>query len=231
MLFIGIIFFVISLLISWKFKSKVKEYSQIALQTSLTGGEIAKLMLHDHGIYDVKIISTDGQLTDHYNPTDKTVNLSGDVYDGKSVIAAAIAAHECGHAVQHARAYRWLNFRSAIVPVVSITSRWISWVLLGGILMINTFPQLLLIGIIMLAAITLFSFITLPVEFDASNRAMAWLNEKKIVQPSEAGMARNALNWAASTYVIAALSSLATLLYYVSVFTSLSQANNNDLKL
>jgi Zn-dependent membrane protease YugP len=160
-----------------------------------------------------------GQLTDHYNPMDKTVNLSSDVYHGRSVIAAAVAAHECGHAVQHARSYAWLSFRSAIVPVVSITSRWISLVLIGGILLLNTFPQLLLIGIIMLAAITLFSLITLPVEFDASNRAMAWLRDKRIIEPGESAMARNALNWAASTYVIAALSSLATLLYYVSVFT------------
>jgi Zn-dependent membrane protease YugP len=141
------------------------------------------------------------------------------VFHGRSVIAAAVAAHECGHAVQHANAYSWLGFRSAIVPVVSITSRYVQWVLLGGILLLNSFPQLLLIGIIMLAAITLFSLVTLPVEFDASNRAMAWLDTNRIVQQDEYGMARNALNWAASTYVIAALSSLATLLYYVSIFT------------
>jgi Zn-dependent membrane protease YugP len=197
----------------------VKEYSEIALHNNLSGAEIAEKMLKDNGIYDVRVINTDGQLTDHYNPTNKTVNLSRDVYYGRSVISAAIAAHECGHAVQHATAYTWLNFRSAIVPVVSITSRWISWVLLGGILVLNIFPQLLLIGIIMLAGITLFSFITLPVEFDASNRAMAWLNDKGIIQRNESDMARNALNWAASTYVIAALSALATLLYYVAVFT------------
>jgi Zn-dependent membrane protease YugP len=219
MLFIGLIFLGISLLVSWKFKSKVKEYSEVALKNNLSGAEIAEKMLRDNGIYDVRVISTDGQLTDHYNPGDKTVNLSRDVYYGRSVIAAAIAAHECGHAVQHAMAYSWLNFRSAIVPVINITSRWVSWVLLGGILLINTFPQLLLIGIIMLAGITLFSFITLPVEFDASNRAMAWLDNKGIIQQNESAMARNALNWAASTYVIAALSSLATLLYYVAVFT------------
>lgn len=219
MLFIGLIFLVISLLISWKFKSKVKEYSEVALANNLSGAEIAEKMLRDNGIFDVKVISAEGQLTDHYNPTDKTVNLSQDVFYGKNVISAAIAAHECGHAVQHADAYAWLSFRSAIVPVVSITSRWVSWVLIGGILMMNSFPQLLLVGIIMLAAVTLFSFITLPVEFDASNRAMAWLNNRNIIQPSESSMARNALNWAASTYVIAALSSLATLLYYVSIFS------------
>ena len=219
MLFIGIIFLVISLLISWKFKSKVKEYSEIALVNNLSGAEVAEKMLRDNGIFDVKVISVEGQLTDHYNPTDKTVNLSQDVFHGRNVISAAIAAHECGHAVQHADAYAWLNFRSAIVPIVSLTSRWVSWVLIGGIIMMNSFPELLLIGIIMLAAVTLFSFITLPVEFDASKRAMAWLNNRNIVQPNESSMARNALSWAASTYVIAALSSLATLLYYVAIFT------------
>jgi Zn-dependent membrane protease YugP len=207
------------LLVSWRFKSKVKEYSEVALHNNLSGAEIAEKMLRDNGIYDVKVLSVDGQLTDHYNPQDKTVNLSRDVFHGRSVIAAAVAAHECGHAVQHANAYSWLGFRSAIVPVVSITSRYVQWVLLGGILLLNSFPQLLLIGIIMLAAITLFSLVTLPVEFDASNRAMAWLDTNRIVQQDEYGMARNALNWAASTYVIAALSSLATLLYYVSIFT------------
>ncbi|AMS27236.1 membrane protein [Bacteroidetes bacterium UKL13-3] len=219
MLFIGLFFLLISLLVSWRFKSKVKEYSEVALHNNLSGAEIAEKMLRDNGIYDVKVLSVDGQLTDHYNPQDKTVNLSRVVFHGRSVIAAAVAAHECGHAVQHANAYSWLGFRSAIVPVVSITSRYVQWVLLGGILLLNSFPQLLLIGIIMLAAITLFSLVTLPVEFDASNRAMAWLDTNRIVQQDEYGMARNALNWAASTYVIAALSSLATLLYYVSIFT------------
>lgn len=219
MLILGLIFLGISLLISWKFKSKVKEYSEVTLHNNLSGAEIAQQMLNDNGIFDVKVISADGQLTDHYNPQDKTVNLSRDVYYGRSVIAAAIAAHECGHAVQHAKAYTWLTFRSAIVPVVSLTSRWVQWVLLAGILTINSFPQLLLIGIIMLSAITLFSLITLPVEFDASNRAMAWLDTRGIVQRDEYSMARNALNWAAMTYVIAALSSLAALLYYISIFS------------
>lgn len=219
MIFLGILFLLISLAVQWKFKSKVNAYSQVTLHQNMSGAEIAQQMLHDSGILDVRVISTEGQLTDHYNPQEKTVNLSHDVFYGRSVIAAAVAAHECGHAVQHAKAYAWLNFRSAIVPVVSATSRWVSWVLLGGILLLNIFPQLLLIGIIMLAAITLFSFITLPVEFDASNRAMAWLDTNGIVHKSEYGMARNALNWAAMTYVVAALSSLATLLYYVSIFT------------
>ena len=219
MLFYGLIFFAISLIISWKFKQKVKQYSEVGLSNNLSGAEIAEKMLRDNGIYDVKVISSEGKLTDHYNPTDKTVNLSNDVYNGRNVISAAIAAHECGHAVQHADAYVWLNFRSTIVPIVSITSRWVSWVLILGVILMNSFPQLLLIGIIMLAGVTLFSFITLPVEFDASIRAMAWLNNRNIVQSNESSMARNALNWAASTYVIAALSSLATLLYYVSVYS------------
>lgn len=218
MLLLGLVFLVISLLVSWKFKSKVKEYSDVALQNNLSGAEIAQQMLHDHGIFDVKIISVEGQLSDHYNPQEKTVNLSRDVFYGRSVIAAAIAAHECGHAVQHAKAYAWLSFRSAIVPVVSVTSNWVQWVLLAGILTIKIFPALLLVGIIMLAAITLFSIVTLPVEFDASNRAMAWLDTRGIVHKGEYAMARNALNWAAMTYVIAALSSLATLLYYLSIF-------------
>jgi uncharacterized protein len=219
MLFIGLILLGISLLISLKFKSKVKEYSEVALVNNLSGGEIAEKMLRENGIFDVKVISVEGQLTDHYNPTDKTVNLSQDVFHGRNVISAAIAAHECGHAVQHADAYKWLNFRSAIVPIVSITSNWVRWVLFAGIIMMNSFPEILLIGIIMLAAVTLFSFITLPVEFDASKRAMAWLNNRNIVQPTESMMARNALSWAASTYVIAALSSLATLLMYISIFS------------
>jgi Zn-dependent membrane protease YugP len=213
-----ILIFIISLGVSWMFNRKVKEYSQISLVNNLSGAEIAEKMLHDNGIYDVKVMTTDGQLTDHYNPQEKTVNLSRDVYYGRSVIAAAVAAHECGHAVQHAKAYAWLQFRSAIVPVVSITSKWVQWVLLAGILLINTVPQILLVGIVLFAAITLFSFITLPVEFDASNRAMKWLSEKRITQDSETALSRNALNWAASTYVVAALSSLATLLYYISIY-------------
>jgi Zn-dependent membrane protease YugP len=210
----------ISLLVSWKFRSKVKEYSEISLVHNLSGAEVAEKMLADHGITGVRVISTEGRLTDHYNPADKTVNLSHDVFHGRTVIAAAIASHECGHAVQHTKAYSWLSFRSAIVPVISVTSRWVQWVLLAGILLLNAFPQLLLIGIIMLSAITLFSLITLPVEFDASKRAMAWLNQRGIVQPQESAMAANALHWAAMTYVVAALSSLATLLYYISIFNS-----------
>ncbi|MFI5221294.1 MAG: zinc metallopeptidase [Bacteroidia bacterium] len=210
---------ILSVILDSIFKSKVKKLSEINLYHNMSGAEIAEKMLHDNGIFDVKVTTTDGGLTDHYNPFDKTVNLSHDVYYGKSVIASAIAAHECGHAVQHADAYKWLNFRSTIIPIVSISSRWVSWVLFLGIVTVKIFPQLLLIGIIMLAAITLFSIITLPVEFDASNRAMAWLNNRNILQPDESSMARSALNWAASTYILAALTSIALLLYSVGIFS------------
>ncbi|OYU96523.1 MAG: hypothetical protein CFE21_09055 [Bacteroidetes bacterium B1(2017)] len=208
----------LSFYVSWRFKSKVKEYSQIGLANHLTGAEIAEQMLHDHGIYDVKILSSEGQLTDHYNPENKTVNLSHDVYYGRSVISAAVAAHECGHAVQHAKAYAWLTFRSSVVPVVSIASTYVQWILLAGIVLINVFRPLLLLGILLFAVITLFSIITLPVEFDASKRALAWLNTKGMVRKDEYPMTKDALKWAASTYVVAALASVATLLYYVQIY-------------
>lgn len=201
-----------------RFKSRFNKYAATPLSSGLSGQEIAEKMLRDHDILDVKIISTEGQLTDHYNPADKTVNLSHDVFYGRSVAAAAVAAHEVGHAVQHARAYSWLQFRSAMVPALSISSRFMPWVLLGGVLMINTFPNLLLLGIVMFALTTLFSFVTLPVEFDASKRALAWLNTSNVTSNQQHGMAKDALNWAAMTYVIAALSSLATLLYYVMIY-------------
>lgn len=205
-------------LVSWKMKSKFKEYSQTALSSGLSGKEVAARMLADSDIADVQIISVPGQLTDHYNPVKKTVNLSPEVYNGRSIAAAAVAAHECGHAVQHARAYTWLRMRSALVPVVSFSSRWMQWILLAGILTIQVFPQLLLAGIIMFALTTLFSFITLPVEFDASNRALAWLDGSRLTSSQEHNQAKDALKWAAMTYVVAALSSLATLLYYVFIF-------------
>lgn len=211
-------FLLLSFVISWRFKSKFNEYSQQMLMNGLSGREIAEKMLYDHGITDVKVISVEGSLTDHYNPADKTVNLSPDVYHGRSVAAAAVAAHECGHAVQHATAYSWLQFRSAMVPALSVSSRYMQWILLGGILLLNTFPALLLIGIILFALTTVFSFVTLPVEFDASNRAVAWLETNNITQRNETETAKNALKWAASTYVIAALSSLATLVYYIMIF-------------
>ncbi len=208
----------LSLYVSWRFKSKVKEYSQVGLANQLSGAEIAEKMLRDSGITDVQILSTEGELTDHYHPEKKTVNLSHDVYYGRSVIAAAVAAHECGHAVQHAKAYAWLTFRSKVVPIVSVTSRYVQWVLLGGIFLINTFPQLLLIGIILFAATTLFTIITLPVEFAASKRALAWLDSNGIVRKDEYPMTKDALKWAASTYVVAAIASIATLLYYAQIY-------------
>ncbi|MDH3709218.1 MAG: zinc metallopeptidase [Cyclobacteriaceae bacterium] len=208
----------ISLLISNQLKSRFRKYSQTPLRSNLSGKEIAERMLADNGIHDVKVISTRGQLTDHYNPINKTVNLSEVVYNARNAAAAAVAAHECGHAVQHATAYRWLTMRSRLVPVVSSTSRWIHLVLLAGIVLVQSFPYLLLFGILIFACTTLFSFITLPVEYDASNRALAWIDQNGIVTSQEHSMAKDALKWAARTYVVAALASLATLLYYVSIF-------------
>ena len=184
----------------------------------MTGRDVAEKMLRDSGIYDVKVISTAGQLTDHYNPLTKTVNLSEGVYDSCSVAAAAVAAHECGHAVQHATAYAPLTMRSKLVPVVSFASNWMQWLLLAGILMINTFPQLLLAGIVLFATTTLFSFVTLPVEINASSRALAWLSNAGITNYSTHEPAKDALKSAAYTYVVAALGSLATLIYYILIY-------------
>lgn len=215
---IGIVFMLLSWLVSMRLKSKFNQYSQVAFRGNLSGAQVAAKMLADNGITDVRVMSVEGQLTDHYNPADKTVNLSPEVYAGRSVAAAAVAAHECGHAVQHARAYTWLGLRSKLVPAVSFASNWMQWVLLAGILTVQVFPYLLLAGIVLFAATTLFSFITLPVEFDASNRALAWLDTSGITSSQEHDMAKDALKWAALTYVVAALGSLATLLYYVSIF-------------
>ncbi|MFN3529504.1 MAG: zinc metallopeptidase [Bacteroidia bacterium] len=201
-----------------RFKSRFKKYADTPLSSGLSGREVAEKMLRDSDIYDVKIISTEGQLTDHYNPTNKTVNLSHDVYYGRSVAAAAVAAHEVGHAVQHARAYGWLQFRSAMVPALSVSSKFMPWVLLAGILTLQAFPALLLIGISLFALTTIFSFITLPVEFDASRRALVWLDNANITSSQQHGKAKDALHWAAMTYVVAALASLATLLYYVMIY-------------
>ena len=189
----------------------------------MTGKEVAEKMLHDNGIYDVKVVSTNGMLTDHYNPSDKTVNLSESVYASRSVAAAAVAAHECGHAVQHATKYSALQVRSALVPVVSFASPWISWLLLGGILTINVFPALLGIGILLFAMTTIFSFVTLPVEINASQRALAWLERTGIAVGRDQDAAKDALKSAAYTYVVAALSSLATLMYYVMIFLGRSR--------
>lgn len=218
MIILSLLIMGVSWLVGYRFKSKFNEYAQIELSSGLSGRDIAEKMLRDHGITDVRIISVEGQLTDHYNPIDRTVNLSPDVYHGHSVAAAAVAAHECGHAVQHANAYNWLQFRSALVPALSITNNWIPWVLLGGVLLLNVFPALLLIGIVLFAFTTLFSFVTLPVEFDASRRALAWLDTSGITRSTEHSSAKDALWWAAMTYVVAALGSLATLLYYVMIY-------------
>ncbi|OAQ39144.1 hypothetical protein A5893_10790 [Pedobacter psychrophilus] len=221
----GLILFVaialIGFLVQWRFKNKFKKYSEIALSSGLSGAEIAKKMLSDNGIYDVEIISVGGQLSDHYNPDNRTVNLSPDVYHGRSIAAAAVSAHECGHAVQHAKAYSWLQFRSSMVPVVNVSSKIIQWTLMIGffLMIFSGNPIVLAVGVGALAIVTIFSFITLPVEFDASRRALAWLQtEKGIMQTSiENDQAKDALWWAAMTYVVAALSSLATLVYYASM--------------
>jgi hypothetical protein len=221
-LFLLIAVAIVSFIVQWRFKSKFKTYSEIGLSSGLSGKDIAEKMLADHGIADVKIISVEGQLTDHYNPADRTVNLSPEVYHGKSVAAAAVAAHECGHAVQHAKAYSWLQFRSSMVPVVSVASSLVQWTLMIGVLLMAFSGNyiVLTVGVAALALVTLFSFITLPVEFDASNRALAWLNTQGGVMSGnedEHEQAKDALWWAAMTYVVAALGSLATLLYYASM--------------
>ena len=215
---IGIVVMLVSLLVSQQLKSRFARYAQTPLSNGMSGREIAEQMLADHGISGVRVVSVPGQLTAHYDPTKRTVNLSEPVYNGRNAAAAAVAAHECGHAVQHATAYTWLNLRSKLVPVVSVTSNVVQWVLLGGILLINTFPQLLLVGIVMFAMITLFSLVTLPVEYDASNRALAWIKRNGIVNTTEYAMSADALKWAARTYLIAAIGSIATLLYYIMIF-------------
>jgi len=205
-----------SWLVSAFMEQRFKKYSKVYLP--LTGKEVAEKMLRDNGIYDVQVISTAGHLTDHYDPRTKTVNLSESVYNSNSVAAAAVAAHECGHALQHALEYAPLQMRSALVPIVSFSSRWVTWVLLGGILLLETFPNLLLIGIILYGITTLFSFITLPVEINASTRAIAWLEQAGITNSETTPMAATALRSAAYTYVVAALASLGTLIYYISIF-------------
>lgn len=216
---ISILIMGISWFVSFTMQRRFKEYSQIPIR--LSGKEVAEKMLRDNGIYDVQVVSVPGALTDHYNPFEKTVNLSDWVYAQSNVAAAAVAAHECGHAVQHAAAYTWLNLRSRLVPVVQVSSTMVQWVILGGllVLMLTHNPWVLFIGIILFSMTTLFSFITLPVEFDASARALKWLDTTNILQAEDHEKAKNALGWAASTYVVAALGSLVTLLYYISIFT------------
>lgn len=212
-----------SFLAQHSLKSKFERYSRIPTDNGLTGRQVAEKMLRDNGIYDVTVTSTPGMLTDHYNPSNRTVNLSEGVFASNSIAAAAVAAHECGHAVQHATAYAPLRLRSSLVPVVSFASQWMSWVLLAGILLIETMPQIMLVGIILFAMTTLFSFVTLPVEIDASRRAIAWLGQSGIATGSNNGYARDALKSAAYTYVVAALGSLATLIYYVMIFLGRSR--------
>jgi len=212
---IMIIIMVLSMLVQGMLQSRFNKYSQIGLPNGMTGADVARKMLQDHGIYDVKVVPTNGMLTDHFNPQTKTVALSESVYASRSVAAAAVAAHECGHAVQHAYGYAPLRLRSALVPVVSFASNIVQWVLLAGVIFINTFPSLIWIGIILFATTTLFSFVTLPVEVNASSRAIGWLTQTGITDDRTRPMAIDALKWAAYTYVVAALGSLATLLYYI----------------
>lgn len=220
---IFIVFMGLSLIVSQTLKAKFKKYSQVRLSSGMTGKDVAEKMLRDSGIFDVKVVSTSGMLTDHYNPATKTVNLSEGVYNSCSISAAAVAAHECGHAVQHATAYHWLTLRSTMVPFVQFGANWSQWILLAGILLLSfgtAFGStVLLIGIGLFALTTIFAFVTLPVEYNASNRALQWLNDTHILSTAEENNgAKDALRWAARTYVVAALSSLATLLYYIAIF-------------
>ncbi len=212
----------LGMLVQSRLKNKFKKYSHLHLQNGLSGKEIAEKMLSDNNIYDVKVISTPGRLTDHYNPQNKTINLSEAVFSERNAAAAAVAAHECGHAVQHAKSYAWLQLRSRLVPAVGISSKFASILLIAGIFTVEAFPQLLLLGILLFAATVVFSIVTLPVEYDASNRALAWLEEKKMLTNTEHDAAKDALKWAARTYVVAALGSIATLLYYVNIYNSRS---------
>lgn len=215
-LFIGIA--LVGWLVQMNLQRKFDKYSKIGLSSGMTGAEVARKMLHDNGITDVTVTHTPGRLTDHYNPATKTVNLSEGVYGSSSVMSAAVAAHECGHAVQHAAMYAPLQMRSALVPIVNFSSSILTWILLLGIILVNTFPTLLLIGIILFATTTLFSFITLPVEINASKRALVWLSSSGITNSYNHNQAEDALRSAAYTYVVAALSSLATLIYYVMIY-------------
>lgn len=217
---IMILVMVLSFIVQQMLQSRFDKYSKVSLPSGMSGAEVALKMLHDNGIYDVKVVPTRGMLTDNYNPTNKTLNLSESVYGSRNVAAAAVAAHECGHAIQHAQGYAPLRMRSALVPVVSFASSIVQWVLLAGVIMINTLPSLIWIGIGLFAMTTLFSFITLPVEINASDRAVQWLSDARITDTVTTPMAQDALKWAAYTYVIAAVGSLATLLYYIGIARS-----------
>ena len=217
---VSFIFLGISMIVSMILKRKFTKYSKVPVRSGLSGKEIAEKMLRESGITDVKVISVNGFLSDHYNPANKTVNLSPDVYHGTSVAAAAVSAHECGHAVQHASAYQWLTMRSRLVPIVQISSSLVHWVLLVGVIMAASGgnSSVLLIGILLMAVTVLFSLITLPVEFDASKRALAWLNHTNVTSPDEYPKAKDALKWAAMTYVVAALAAVVTLLQYIMLY-------------
>jgi uncharacterized protein len=219
-LIVSLVFVGISMLVSLVLKNKFKAYSKIPLANGMTGREVAEKMLRENGIYDVKVTSVDGFLSDHYNPVNKTVNLSPEVYNGNSIASAAVAAHECGHAVQHATSYSWLMMRSKLVPAVQVSSSLVQWILLIGIVLINRFPQLLLAGIILFGLTTLFTLITLPVEFDASRRALAWLNRTNVTNQQEYPKAKDALKWAATTYVVAALATVVTLVQYILIYSN-----------
>lgn len=216
---VSLIFLGISMLVSMVLKNKFNKYSKVGLQNGMSGREIAERMLRENGIYDVKVVSVNGFLSDHYNPLNKTVNLSPEVYEGRSVSAAAVAAHECGHAVQHATAYGPLTMRSRLVPVVQFSSMLVNWILLIGVIMAYSGnPTVLLIGIILMAVTVLFTLITLPVEFDASKRALAWLSRTNVTTTTEYPMAKDALKWAATTYVVAALAAVVTLIQYIMLY-------------
>ena len=206
---------IVGMLVQWRLQSVFTKYSHVRTSNGMTGRDVAEKMLRDNGIYDVRVTSTQGHLTDHYNPADKTVNLSESVYNSPSIAAAAVAAHECGHAVQHAHGYAWLEMRSKLVPLISITSRFSTWVIILGMLTINTFPARFWVGILMIAASALFSVITLPVEYNASSRALDWLRSTRTLDDSQMEGATISLRWAARTYLVAALSAIATLLYYL----------------
>lgn len=216
---VSLVFLGISMLVSLVLKSKITKYGKVGLANGLSGREIAEKMLKENGIYDVKVISANGFLSDHYNPANKTVNLSPDVYNGRSVAAAAVAAHECGHAVQHATSYAWLNMRSKLVPAVQFSSMLVNWILLIGVIMAasgNT--TLLLVGIVLMALTVIFTLVTLPVEFDASRRALNWLSHTNVTNSQEYPMAKDALKWAATTYVVAALAAVVTLMQYIMIY-------------
>lgn len=218
---ITFVFMGIGMLVSNRLKHKFHEYSQSPLSSGLSGKDVAEKMLRDHGISDVKVVSVEGKLTDHYNPLTKTVNLSPDVYAGRNVAAAAVSAHECGHAVQHATAYSWLQMRSALVPVVNFSAKAMNIVFLIGLFLAVSYQlynQMLAVIIVLQAAITLFSLVTLPVEVDASRRALVWLDNANITRGAQHAEAKDALNWAARTYMVAALASLAQLLYFIMLF-------------